>query len=105
MPMMCIAMTPKADAEKRAIHERVALENEAAAQAVTARIEYVMGLLAENPGMGRKVSGGRLRRFPVKPYPYLIYYEAMPDVLRIIRIRHSAQYRKAMHEPAPPFAR
>jgi plasmid stabilization system protein ParE len=82
----------------------IAAENPTAAQRFVMRMEEVRQLLAENPLIGYKLPRGRLRRFPERPYPYLIYNKVTPNTVRIMRIRHSAQYRKALHEPVLPFA-
>jgi plasmid stabilization system protein ParE len=41
----------------------------------------------------------------LRPFPYLIYFEVSGQTVRIVRVRHSAQYRRAFHEPALPFQR
>ncbi|HWA89264.1 MAG TPA: type II toxin-antitoxin system RelE/ParE family toxin [Rhizomicrobium sp.] len=101
---MSVIFTPGARAQLRAIHDYVARDDKIAAGAVIARVEYVAGLLGENPGMGRKLQRSRLHRFPVRPYPYLIFYEVAGLTVRIIRVQHAAR-RPTLHEPASVFAR
>ena len=103
--MMPVTFTPGARKQLAAIHDYIARENEAAARAVVVRVEAVAGILGANPHVGYKLPRGRLRRFPVHLYPYLIYYEVTRSDVRILRIRHAARYRAAFHEPVPAFAR
>jgi toxin ParE1/3/4 len=100
---MRVIFTPGARAQLEAIYDYIAPENEAAARAVIARVEYLAGLLGANPQIGFKLPRGRLRRFPVRPYPYLIYFEVSEEVVRIVRIRHASRYRAAFHDVPRPF--
>jgi plasmid stabilization system protein ParE len=102
---MQVFLTYPARADLRNIEDYIAKDSAGAASAVIARIEEVAKSLADQPYMGRRISGNRRRRFPVTPYPYLIYYEVMADTVRILRIRHAARYRAAFQEPARAFAR
>jgi plasmid stabilization system protein ParE len=101
---MRVHFTAAATRQLRAIFNYIAADNQGAAQRVLERILIVGNGLADNPYMGRKVPRSRLRRFPVNPYPYLIYYEIAGDTVRIIRIRHAARYRAAFQEPVRAFA-
>jgi toxin ParE1/3/4 len=87
-----------------AIFAHMAAENPAAAWRIVERVEQIRALLAEHPRMGRKLPRGPLRRFPVHPFPYLIYYEIRGKDLRIIRVRHAARFRRALHDPDRPFS-
>ena len=101
---MLVFFTPKARAQLRDIHAYIARDNVAAARAVVMRVEVVAGFLGDNPEAGYRLPHSRLRRFPVRPFPYLIYYEISGQTVRIIRIRHAAQYRRAFHEELIPFS-
>ena len=100
---MLVIFTPGARSQLKAIYEYIARDNEIAAHTVVARVEYLAGLLGQHPYMGFKLPHGRLRRFPARPYPYLIYFEATDDVVRIIRVRHASHYRPAFHDLPRPF--
>ena len=102
---MRVTFMPGARAQLRAIYDDLAKDNEAAARAIIARAEEIARLLGDNPRIGRKLPHSRLRRFPLKPYPYLIYYEVVGRLVRIIRVRHAMRRHPTFHEPAPPFAR
>jgi plasmid stabilization system protein ParE len=83
----------------------VAVDNPAAAKRIAERVDEVRSFLSENPNAGYKLPHSRLRRFPIGPFPYLMYFRSSKYEVRIIRIRHAARYRPAFHEPAPVFAR
>ena len=100
---MRVIFTPGARAQLRTIYDCIARDNEIAAHAVVARVEYLASLLGRHPHMGFKLPRGRLRRFPARPYPYLIYFEWADDFVRIIRIRHASRYRPAFHDLPRPF--
>jgi plasmid stabilization system protein ParE len=100
---MAVFFTPRARAQLRDIHDYIARDNVTAARAVVIRVEAVARFLGDNPEAGYRLPRGRLRRFPVRPFPYLIYYEIFGQTVLIIRIRHAAQYRRASHEEAVPF--
>jgi toxin ParE1/3/4 len=96
-------LTSQALRQLSAIFAHVASENPAAARRIVDRIEHIRFLLSEHPRLGRKLPRSRLRRFPVHPHPYLIYYEILGDDVRIIRVRHAARFRRAFHDPDRPF--
>jgi toxin ParE1/3/4 len=102
---MRVRFTSSATRQLNAILNHIAADNMDAARAVSSRVEAITAMLAENPKLGRKLSASRLRRFPVKPYPYLIYYEVTADVVKIVRMRHAARFRRAFQEPQQAFAR
>jgi plasmid stabilization system protein ParE len=102
---MRVLFIPPTNVQLREIHDYVAKDNLAAADAIVSRIEHLTGLLADNPYMGRRLTRGRRRRLTVAPYPYLIYYEIVGDTVRILSIRHAARFRRAFQEPRRAFAR
>jgi plasmid stabilization system protein ParE len=101
--MMRVRFTANATRQLRAIFDHIAIDNLDAAQRVLERILTVGSGLANNPLMGRKVSGRR-RRLIVTPYPYLLYYDVTGDTVRILQVRHAARYRAAFQEPVRAFA-
>jgi addiction module RelE/StbE family toxin len=101
---MRLIFSHHARAEMQSIYAYIARDNRSAAENVRARIESLAEKLRDQPYMGQKISGSRRRRFPVTPYPYLIYYEVAGDTVRVLRIRHAARYRAAFQEPVRAFA-
>jgi toxin ParE1/3/4 len=102
---MRVLLTKVAVRQLEAILAYVAAQNPSAAQRIAARVEEIKEFLNANPHAGYKLPRGRLRRFPVRPFPYLIYFEVSGQTVRIVRIRHAARYRRAFHEATRPFAR
>lgn len=102
---MMVRLTKIATRQLRGILAYVSADNPLAADKIVARMEEIQDFLSANPYAGRILSHGRLRRFPVRPFPYLIYYEVSGETVRILRIRHAAQFRKAFHESASAFRR
>lgn len=100
---MQVRLTTVATRQLEAILAYVAAENPAAARRIADRIDEIREFLSRNPHAGYRLPRGRLRRFAVRPFPYLIYYEISGQTVRIIRIRHAARYRRAFHEPAVLF--
>jgi plasmid stabilization system protein ParE len=102
--MMRVVFTFRSRMQLQDIHDYIARDSVSAADTVVARVEHVANSLSANSHIGRKI-GSRLRRLPVPPYPYLIYYEVVETTVRIVRVRHAARYRQAFQEPARVFAR
>ncbi len=89
-------------AQLRDIYSDIARDNAPAARAVVLRVEEIAAVLARHPGLGRVVSRRGVRRLPVVPYPYLIYYRTGRTV-QILSVLHSARRQTRFHEPAVPF--
>jgi toxin ParE1/3/4 len=102
---MKVHLTKVATRQLRAILAHVAAENPVAAEEIVARMEEIQEFLGANPYAGYALPRNRLRRFPVRPFSYLIYYEVSEETFRIIRVRHAALFRKAVQEAASVFRR
>jgi plasmid stabilization system protein ParE len=94
----------RASADVEDIYRHAALQGDAHARAVVARIEEIARLVAANPGIGRVVSRRGVRAVPVVPYPYWIYYRAGRGVW-ILRILHDSGRLQRMQEGASSFRR
>jgi plasmid stabilization system protein ParE len=81
----------------------LAAENPSAAQRFVARMEEIRQLFLSHPEIGRKIPHRRLRRFPLHPFPYLVYYEVRGRAVRIVRVWHSARRHAAFHDLAQAF--
>jgi toxin ParE1/3/4 len=68
------------------------------ARNVQTRINDIITLLLQHPGIGQLTSKGRLRRIGASPYPYLIFYQATDDEIVIHGVRHSARNPSSMPE-------
>jgi plasmid stabilization system protein ParE len=100
--MMRVRFLPRARAQLGEIHEYVALENLFSANAIVMRVETIADLLSKNPRLGRVISPSGVRAFPVRPYPYVIYYRIRSDV-EILRVRHAARRRLQFHDPSSDY--
>jgi len=59
---------------------------------VAVRIRKVVARLVRSPGSGRPViRRPGVRVVPLRRYPYLIFYRAAGETIRIIHIRHTAR--------------
>jgi toxin ParE1/3/4 len=99
---MRVIFTLGARAQLRAIHDHISRDNKFAARAVIARVEQVAALIGENPDIGRELPRGRLRRVPVRPYPYLLFYEVAGSVVRIVRVWRMTR-RPTLHDPEQAY--
>ena len=61
------------------------------ARKVLARIHTLTNLLRQRPYIGRRIGVQEIRRLPIRPYPYLIFYEPKDDEIIIHRVRHGAR--------------
>ena len=100
---MRVYLTRAATRQVEAILVYLAAENSSAAQRFVARMEEIRELLRDHPQIGRLIPHRCLRRFPVHPFPYLIYYEVRGRAVRIVRVWHSARKRAAFHDLPRPF--
>ena len=89
--MARIIRTRQARADVLNIWEYIAADNAAAADKLIRRLDEVVRLLAEQPELGSPQDKYRvgLRCMPVGAY--LIFYDQVPDAIRVIRILHGAR--------------
>lgn len=73
----------------------IARDNPTAAAAVLARIESLGALVSRYPSIGRPTDVADIRVISVRPYPYVLFYKALPDrnEVRILRVTHTARRR------------
>ncbi len=93
---MRLRFTTDAAAELDPVLSETALSSPHGAQRVHGRIRDMLGLILDQPRSGRLTSLGRLQRIAVRPYPYLIFYEAHDDAVVVIGIRHGARSPSSM---------
>lgn len=75
------------------IFHYIARENPAAAARVIARIEGLIGQLAEVPEFGEAAGIAGIRKLVATPFPYLIFYEVAADEIVVHHIRHGSRRR------------
>jgi len=61
------------------------------ARRVQSRIQTFIELLADYPFVGARTDDLSIRRLPIPPYPYLIFYEVAGDEVLIHTVRHAAR--------------
>lgn len=90
--MARIIRTRQARADVLDIWEYIAADNTAAADKLLLRLDEVVRLLAKQPEQGSPQDKYRdgLRCMPVGNY--LIFYDQIPDAIRILRILHCARH-------------
>jgi toxin ParE1/3/4 len=96
--MPLIIRRPRAGADLSEIWEFIADESEAHADAFIDRIDAKFRALAAQPLMGREradLSPG-LRSLAVAPY--VIFYEALPNGIAVVRVLHGARDVQAQFE-------
>ncbi|MCY1668917.1 type II toxin-antitoxin system RelE/ParE family toxin [Rhizobium sp. SL86] len=83
--------TPLAAAELAALLDYIRHRSPAAADKVAARLKPLIDLLPSHPCMGRLSQIPKLRVLPVRPYPYLVFYEVGDEDIVILAFRHAVQ--------------
>lgn len=88
--MARIIRTRQARSDVLDIWEYIAADNTAAADKLILRLDEVVRLLAEQPELGSRQEKYRvgLRCMPVGN---LIFYDQVPDAIRVLRILHGAR--------------
>ncbi|MDO9443021.1 MAG: type II toxin-antitoxin system RelE/ParE family toxin, partial [Beijerinckiaceae bacterium] len=61
------------------------------AKRVRQRLQDTIDLLLRYPSAGRLTDKRQVRRVPVFPYPYVIFYRASTTEITIHAVRHSAR--------------
>lgn len=89
MPVLCLSRLAEADLEQ--IADYIARDNPLGAAAFVTEIMERCELLASSPGIGRDRSDLRpnTRSFPVGHY--VVFFEAVPDGIEVLRILHGAR--------------
>lgn len=93
---MKVRFSRPAAAELDSIFAYIYQRNPRAAGRIVARIQSVVAQLARYPSLGPPKYKLGVRMFPVRGYPYLIFYTIENDEVLILSVRHSA--RKPMDE-------
>ena len=66
------------------------------AKLVATRVAEIAELLCRHPHVGARTDDPMIRRFTLRPYPYLVFYEVHPDEILIMAIRHGARDPESM---------
>ena len=85
--MSTVVWAPNAVREVWRIYDYIAPFNPRAAAHLAEQLFGAGGRLASNPNRGRPVPGKPWRELVVV-YPYIIRYQVVGEVVRILRVRH-----------------
>ena len=85
--MAKVVWAPNAIREIRRIHDYISPINPRAAAHLAEKLFDTGQSLASNPNRGRPVAGRPWRELVIV-YPYIIRYQVVGDVVRILRVRH-----------------
>lgn len=87
---MRLLFTRRASRDLEAIFAFVSRDSPEAAVRTIGRVQAAAELLADFPGMGRTISGGRLQLHSLSDLPYRIYYRVVRGrELQVIHIRRA----------------
>ena len=100
---MRLVWTRLASSDRQAIREYIAQDNPAAALALDELFSEKAGRLVDHPGLGRpgRVAGTREL---VMHQHYILIYDVTGDLVRVLRILHTAEQwppTKHGHNPSP----
>ena len=88
---MRLRYTLPALADLSAILDYIAAHSPRGARQVQTRIKVLTDLLLLHPHIGRRTSDPAIRRMPMTPYPYLLFYEATETEIIVHAVRHAAR--------------
>jgi toxin ParE1/3/4 len=99
-----VEVTPAAKRDLLAIWDYIAAVNQSAADRVIKKIVSVVNRLARQTGLGGRCDELRagMRQFPVRPYEYVVFYEASDDGIRVIRVLHGRRDFPTVFRDEPP---
>jgi toxin ParE1/3/4 len=86
-----IRYTQPALADLETILGYLAARTPQGARRVQARIRMLVDLLSLHPMIGARTDDPGIRRLPIPPYPYLVFYEATAEEVVIHAVRHAAR--------------
>ena len=88
---MQITWHRRARHDLQALRESIAEVNPRAARQVAQRILHAVGLLAEQPSLGRPGRVPETRELVITGTPYIAAYRVVDDTIVILRVLHGAR--------------
>ena len=88
---MPITWHRRARHDLQAVRESIAEVNPGAARQVAQRILHAVGLLAEQPSLGRPGRVPETRELVITGTPYIAAYRVVDDTIVILRVLHGAR--------------
>ncbi|QAU49680.1 type II toxin-antitoxin system RelE/ParE family toxin [Bradyrhizobium guangzhouense] len=90
---MRLRVVSTAFAELAEIAEFIARDNPDASRGVVRRIEEVFTRIKQFPYMAHPADTSDIRIYPVRPFPYLVFYSIEQDEIIVRNVRHEARRR------------
>ena len=88
---MQITWHRRARHDLQAVRESITEVNPGAARQVAQRILHAVGLLAEQPSLGRPGRVPETRELVITGTPYIAAYRVVDDMIVILRVLHGAR--------------
>ena len=88
---MRVRYTRPAIADLEAVLGAISSNSPQGARRVRSRIQTFIELLADHPFIGARTDDPSIRRLPIPPYPYLVFYEVGEYEVIIHTVRHAAR--------------
>ena len=88
---MRLRYAPEARQDIRAILAHIRKESPQGATRVGQRIADVARLVADQPGAGTMTDSPPMRRMPIRPFPYVLFFEPHGSDIVIVGVRHGAR--------------
>lgn len=88
---MTLRFTPAALADLDETLTELTTRPPQAARGLQLRLDALAQLLSQYPQAGRATDVENLRRIPVAPFPYVLFYRPLTDAVLVIAIRHTAR--------------
>jgi toxin ParE1/3/4 len=86
-----IRYTQPALADLETILSYIASRTPQGARRVQSKIQALVELTTFHPMIGARTHDPTIRRLPILPFPYLVFYEASEDEIIIHAVRHAAR--------------
>jgi toxin ParE1/3/4 len=86
-----IRYTRPALADLEVVLDTISLRSPKGARSVQSRIQSFIELLAEYPLIGGRTDDPTIRRLPIPPYPYLVFYEVVGDEVLVHAVRYGSR--------------
>jgi plasmid stabilization system protein ParE len=88
---MRVRFTLPALADLETIMDSVGERSPSAARGLARRVGQITVLLAQQPNVGRRTDADMIRRINLQPYPFVLFYEVLPDEVRVMAVMHGAR--------------
>ena len=99
---MKVVFLAEAERELGEILETVAKDSLRGASNIAQRVDSILGSIADQPMIGRRTNRPNVYRFPVTPFPYILFYRVAQNTVEVLAIRHAARDPRTMPDAPGP---